>query len=76
MPIARQEELAILAEQLIEVHSALLGSLFNVDRRMLEQRVEILEARVDAQVYALYGPTAEEVALVEGSKGEGEEEKS
>lgn len=65
-----QSALASLADQMISAKaSAARAGLSDSDRRLLEQRISILENQINARVYALYGLSPEEIAAV-ASAGE------
>lgn len=62
------QKLASLTDQIIATKQQLASacSISGVDRKMLEQRVQILDTQINALVYKLYGLTPEEIAIVEG----------
>ncbi|MBR6216523.1 MAG: hypothetical protein IKQ84_08945, partial [Spirochaetaceae bacterium] len=64
------QKLASLADQMIATKKQLAsaGSISDTDRKMLEQRVQILDTQINAIVYKLYGLTPEEIAIVEGKQ--------
>ena len=72
-----QEKIISLVDAMISVKKRLSGhseeatrpkNLSPADRKVLEQRVDLLDRQINALVYKLYGLTAEEIAVVESRK--------
>ena len=61
-----QAPLITLADQMLETQSRLQQALSDEDKKLLEQRVAIIDRQIDKAVYQLYGLTEEEVKIVEG----------
>lgn len=55
-----------LADQMLETQRRLQQALSDDDKKLLEQRVAILDKQIDNAVYKLYNLTADEVKIVEG----------
>lgn len=69
IPIAtadQQQKLSSLATQMLDAHRQLGLAKSEADKAMLAQRIDILDAQINALVYSLYGLTKEEIAVVEG----------
>ncbi|MBO4729532.1 MAG: hypothetical protein J5631_14020 [Spirochaetaceae bacterium] len=41
------------------------GTISDADKKLLEQRIQILDTQINTAVYKLYGLTPEEIAVVE-----------
>ena len=63
----QQQTLAALADQMLAAHTQLASAKSDADKKTLQQRIAILNAQINAQVYALYGLSSEEIAVVEGA---------
>ena len=63
----QQQTLAALADQMLAAHTQLASAKSDADKKTLQQRIAILDAQINAQVYALYGLSPEEIAVVEGA---------
>ena len=59
------QKLGNLAEQQLSTHKQLSTVKSEADRKMLEQRVQILDSQINTIVYKLYGLTEEEIKVVE-----------
>ena len=57
-----------LADQMLETQKRLPQAFSNEDKKLLKQRVAILDRQIDRAVYELYGLTGEEVKIVEGEQ--------
>ncbi|MDY5810962.1 MAG: N-6 DNA methylase [Treponema sp.] len=62
----QQQKLSSLATQMLDAHRQLGLAKSEADKAMLAQRIDILDAQINALVYSLYGLTKEEIAVVEG----------
>lgn len=62
------QKLSSLAEQQLTTHRQLASSssISDADKKLLEQRIHILDSQINAVVYRLYGLTEEEIKVVEG----------
>ena len=60
------QKLSSLAEQQLAIHKQLSSAKSDSDRKLLEQRIQILDAQIDAVVYKLYGLTEDEIKIIEG----------
>lgn len=61
----QQEHLASLADQMIVTKKQLSTAKSEADRKMLEQRIQILDNQINTAVYKLYGLSEEEIKVVE-----------
>ena len=52
-------------EQMLELHKRLHAPNSQTDRELYQRQIESSDAQIDALVYALYGLTAEGIAIVE-----------
>lgn len=65
----QHDNLATLVDQMLQTQSKLHDDtkpLSPSDKQFLEQKVAMLDAQINTQVYKLYGLTKEEIAVVEG----------
>ena len=62
----QQQKLSSLATQMLDAHRQLGLAKSEADKAMLAQRIDILDAQINALVYSLYGLTKEEIAVAEG----------
>ena len=62
----QQQKLSSLATQMLDAHRQLGLAKSEADKAMIAQRIDILDAQINALVYSLYGLTKEEIAVVEG----------
>lgn len=61
------KKLSALADQMLDAKKQLTtfkGS--DSDRKLLKDRIELIDSQINSSVYKLYGLTKEEIALVEG----------
>ena len=56
-----------LVTKMLELHKYLPQAKTDQEKRLVQQDIEATDVRIDALVYELYGLTAEEIAVVEGS---------
>ena len=59
------QKLSSLAEQQLAAHKQLTSAKSDSDRKMLEQRIQILDNQINTAVYKLYGLSEEEIKVVE-----------
>lgn len=58
-----------LVDQMMEVQKKLnMDSISDNDKKLLEQRREIIDSQINATVYKLYGLTDEEIKIIENSE--------
>jgi hypothetical protein len=57
-----------LVEQMLELHPKLAGARTPQEKTALERQITATDTQIDTLVYELYGLTAEEIAIVEGTK--------
>jgi len=62
---ARHDEIVALVGTLLQAHRALAAAQAPHEGTLLQRRIETADRQLDALVYALYGLTANEIALVE-----------
>ncbi|MBQ3714161.1 MAG: Eco57I restriction-modification methylase domain-containing protein [Fibrobacter sp.] len=58
-------KLSSLAEQQLAVHKQLSSAKSDSDKKLLEQRIQILDTQINSEVYKLYGLTDEEIKIIE-----------
>jgi len=67
---ARHRQMEALVSQMLDLHQYLPRAKNDLEKRLVQQEIDALDVRIDALVYELYGLTADEIAVVEGtSKG-------
>ncbi len=60
----KEEILISLVDAIIEAHKDLFATQFEADKKFLEQRIELLERKIDKIVYELYGLKNEEIEVI------------
>lgn len=63
---AIDEKISILVGQMLEVQKKFHSAKNEADKKLYQQKIEILDKQIDAEVYKLYGLTEEEIKIVEG----------
>ena len=66
--VARHDQLVALVDKMLLLVPKLRSAKSEGDRATLQNAVSATDRAIDALVYELYGLTAEEIALVEGSR--------
>ena len=56
-----------LVTQMLELNKKLQDATIDHEKTLLSRQVEATDGAIDTLVYELYGLTAEEIAIVEGS---------
>ena len=51
---------------MIEAKQKLAAAKSDSDKKLLEQRVELIDSQINSAVYKLYGLTDDEIKVVEG----------
>ena len=65
---ASAEKLSALADAQIAAHKKIAAAVSEEDKRIARQRINALDAQINALVYKLYGLTQEEIAVVEKAR--------
>ena len=65
--IARHDRMVTLVTQMLDLNKKLQDARLEQERTMLSRQIEAMDGAIDKLVYELYGLTAEEIAIVEGS---------
>ncbi len=63
---AKHDQMVSLVERMLTLHKDKATRRLAQEKAMLEQEIAGMDAQIDALVYALYGLTAAEIALVQG----------
>ena len=61
------DKLVALVEKMLALHQQLAAAKTPQDTNLLQRQINATDKQIDQLVYALYGLTDEEIALVEGS---------
>ena len=64
---ARHDRMIALVTQMLELNKRLQDAKLEHEKTLLSRQVEAADAAIDKLVYELYGLTAEEIAIVEGT---------
>ncbi|MEW5721274.1 MAG: TaqI-like C-terminal specificity domain-containing protein [Chloroflexota bacterium] len=64
--VVRYRRVVALVEQMLELHKQRAAAQTAADRELFQRQIDATDAQIDALVYALYGLTEEEIAVVEG----------
>ena len=64
---ARHDRMVALVTQMLELNKKLQDATLDHEKTLLSRQVEAADGAIDKLVYELYGLTAEEIAIVEGS---------
>lgn len=62
----QHRRMVALVTQMLELHKQLRAARIAADREMLQRQIDATDEQINALVYALYGLTEEEIAVVEG----------
>ena len=65
--VARHDRMVALVERMLELHKKLAAAGIPADKALYERQIDATDRQIDALVYELYGLTAEEIGIVEGS---------
>jgi hypothetical protein len=65
--LAAHDDIVKLVEKMLALHQQLAASKTPQDTTLLQRQIAATDKQIDQLVYALYGLTEEEIALVEGS---------
>ena len=57
-----------LVEQMLSLHKQLPEAKTSHEQTILQRQIEATDRQIDKLVYALYGLTEEEIAIVEGAR--------
>lgn len=64
-PIPNRQQLTQLVSEMLTLHENLAATTSADARKLIQRQIAGTDKRIDALVYALYGLTAEEIAIVE-----------
>ncbi|MDQ1350038.1 MAG: hypothetical protein QG657_339 [Acidobacteriota bacterium] len=64
---ARYMQMVQLVKSILKMHTNKAKASTQHDQEMIQRQIEATDRQIDALVYELYGLTAEEIAIVEGS---------
>jgi hypothetical protein len=64
---SRHNRMVVLVTEMLELHKHLSHAKTDREKRIIVQEVESTDRQIDSLVYALYGLTADEIAVVEES---------
>ncbi len=64
--VAAHGRMVALVEQMLDLHQRLAAEANPQVRTILQRQIDATDRQIDALVYALYGLTEEEIAIVEG----------
>jgi len=64
----QHRRLVTLVTQMLELYKQLRAARIAADREMLQRQIDATDEQINALVYALYGLTEEEIAVVEGGE--------
>ncbi len=64
---ARHDKMVTLVERMLTLHKDKAAARLNAEKAMMQQQIEATDKQIDALVYALYGLTDTEIAVVEGT---------
>jgi SAM-dependent methyltransferase len=70
---SRYTRMVALVTHILELNRYLAQAKTDQERRLVQQEIDATDVRIDALVYDLYGLTAEEITVVEGSSVAGED---
>lgn len=64
---AAHDSIVNLVEKMLALHQQLAAAKTPQDTTLLQRQIDVTDKQIDQLVYALYGLTDEEIALVEGA---------
>jgi hypothetical protein len=65
----RHDRMVALVTEMLELHKHLSQAKTDQEKRIITQEIESTDRQIDSLVYGLFGLTADEIAIVEGSMG-------
>ncbi len=66
---AQHDKMVGLVERMLTLHKDKAAARLATEKNMIQQQIEQADAQIDKLVYALYGLTENEIAVVEGTAG-------
>ena len=63
--VARHERMVGLVERMLELYEWLAGARIERERTVIGHQISATDRQIDLLVYELYGPTNEEISIVE-----------
>jgi predicted type IV restriction endonuclease len=66
---ARHDRMVALVGQMLKLHEGLAAANTAHDKNLLQRQIDATDREIDALVYALYGLTDDEIAVIEGRGG-------
>jgi hypothetical protein len=64
---ARHDRMVALVEKMLALHQQLPAAHTTHDRDLIQRQIDATDRAIDTLVYELYGLTAEEIKIVEGT---------
>jgi len=65
---ARHDRMVALVTQMLDLNKKLQDATLDHEKSLLSRQVEAADGAIDKLVYALYGLTGEEIAIVDGKR--------
>ena len=62
------QKLASLAEQMMLAKTQLANAKSDSDKRMIEQKIDLIDRQINNSVYKLYNLTPDEISVIEGKQ--------
>ena len=65
---ARHDSMVMLVTKMLDLNKKMQDARPDQEKTLLSRQIEATDAAIDKLVYELYGLTAEEIAIVEGTE--------